>query len=72
MRKIANSSYNNYHHSNSVPLTKNKQQTTSKYLRQNMNSSPQLNSYNHINDENQSSSTSIKKFLWNRSASKDG
>jgi len=72
MRKIAINSYNNYHHSNSVPLTPTKQKTTSEYLRQNINSSPQLNSYNPINDENLIPSTTIKKNLWNRSASKDG
>ncbi len=72
MRKIAINSYNNYHHSNSVPSTLTKQQTTSGHLRQNINSSPQLNSYNLINDDNSISSTTIKKYLWNRSASKDG
>jgi hypothetical protein len=72
MRKITINLYNNYHHSNSAPLTPTKQQTTSGYLRQNINSSPQLNSYNPINDENQISSITIKKYLWNRSAYKDG
>jgi hypothetical protein len=70
MRKIAINSYNMYHHSNSVPLTTKKQETiTTEYLR--LNSSPQLNTSNHINDENQISSISIKN-LWSRSASKDG
>jgi hypothetical protein len=72
MRKIAMNSYNHYHHSISVPLSINKQQTTSRHLRQNINSSPQLNSYDHINDENKISLISTKKYLWDRSASKDG
>jgi hypothetical protein len=72
MRKIAINSYNNYHHSNSVPLSINKQQSTSGHLRQNINSSPQLNSYDHINDENKISSILTRKYLWDRSVSKDG
>ncbi len=74
MRKLAINSYHNYHHSNSVPLLPNKQQiiTTTGDLQQNMTSSSPFNSCNHINDENQISSTTRKKYLWNRSASKDG
>jgi hypothetical protein len=68
MRKIASNSYNNYQHSNSIPFSINKQQTSTGYSRQNINNSSQLNSDNHINDEK----ILIKKHLWNRSASKDG
>jgi hypothetical protein len=64
MRKIAN----NYQPSSSISLAINKQQTPTGYSQQSINSSPQLNSDHHINDEK----ILRKKHLWSRSASKDG
>jgi hypothetical protein len=72
MRKIAVKAYDNYYHSKSVSLAINEQQTTSGHVQQNKNSSSQLNSYSHTNDENKISSKSTKKYLWSRSPSKAG
>jgi hypothetical protein len=68
MRKIANNSSNNYQHSNPIPLPTNKQQMSTGFSRQSTTSSLQSNSDNYVTDEK----PLRKKFLWNRSASKDG
>jgi len=68
MTKTTSNSPKTYQHSKSAPMIFNKQQSmNSKRCSQN-----QLNTFMSINEENLILAITRKKFLWSRSASKDG